>query len=220
MDKEVHVDHPSFGSVVVSRVQASHGIRLFQSPLSHHHVISLAIKEAHLTRQLAQDWVRPERSIVEVMMSMSQFGQMISGIGLGEGTPCTIYRREGREVPPLDGPGVKETFEGEIKEVVAGLSELAESSVKRVHEILEKKTVNKSDMKEALDMIQKMARSIQSTLPFIHTQFERSMDKSVNAAKVEIEHFADDVLRRSGVKAMMEAQGIDQKDIIQLKEGE
>lgn len=93
--------HPAFGVAVVHRGQGS-SMALFQSDLQHQEFITLSIHQASRTRDLSHDWVHPEAEIVEVRMSMAQWGALVSSVGLGSGVPVTITSTpDDRMVPAL-----------------------------------------------------------------------------------------------------------------------
>lgn len=84
--------HPAFGVAAISRSQGSKRT-LFQSDLQHNHTINLTISGAKRKRDLNSDWVHPDESIVEVEMSLAQWGALVSSMGIGSGVPVTIRRR-------------------------------------------------------------------------------------------------------------------------------
>ena len=67
--------------------------------------------------------------------------------------------------------------------------------------------------------INSLIMQVQSILPFIGDQFREQMDDVVNEAKIQIEAFAENVIRQKGLEALA-ANNPDLKDIIlNLKEG-
>lgn len=93
--------HPAFGVAVVTR---GHGgpMSLFQSDVQHQEFITLSIHRAERTRDLSHDWVHPREELVEVRLSLAQWGALVSSIGLGSGVPVTITSTtEDRMVPAI-----------------------------------------------------------------------------------------------------------------------
>lgn len=84
--------HPAFGVASVTRSQGTPRT-LFQSDLRHNHTINLTISGAKRKRDLNSDWVHPDESIVEVEMSLAQWGALVSSMGIGSGVPVTVRRR-------------------------------------------------------------------------------------------------------------------------------
>lgn len=98
---ELEESHPAFGVVTVHRGSGTR-VALFQSDVLHQETVTLAIRGATRVRYLNSDWVHPTETIVEVEVSLAQWGAIVSSVGLGSGVPVTIRRREGgRAVPSL-----------------------------------------------------------------------------------------------------------------------
>src|SRR5271157_2285441 len=95
--------HPSYGMVGINRSQSS-GTYLFGSIQKHHSFITLTIKHAEVARHLANDWYHADSlPIVEIEMSHTQFAELITSPGIGDGVPCTIRGLDGKlveECPP------------------------------------------------------------------------------------------------------------------------
>jgi hypothetical protein len=89
----VEESHPAFGVAVVTRGQGSTR-SLFQSDVLHHESITLKIETASRGRDLNHDYVHPVKTLVEVEMSLAQWGALVSSIGIGSGVPVTIRRTE------------------------------------------------------------------------------------------------------------------------------
>jgi hypothetical protein len=87
----VEENHPAFGVAVVTRAQGTPR-SLFQSDVLHSETITLSIQTARRGRDLNHDWVHPEKELVEVEMSLAQWGALVSSIGIGSGVPVTIRR--------------------------------------------------------------------------------------------------------------------------------
>lgn len=91
--------HPAFGVAVVTRGSGTPR-SLFQSDLRHNETISLSIHEAERLRDLSHDWVHPGRQLVEIEMSLAQWGSLVSSIGIGSGVPVTLRRTEAEPFVP------------------------------------------------------------------------------------------------------------------------
>lgn len=93
--------HPAFGVAVVTRGTGS-GRTLFQSDLRHQETITLSIQTAERMRGLNHDWVHPQKTVVEVELSLAQWGQLVSSIGIGSGVPVTMrYTETKGDLPGL-----------------------------------------------------------------------------------------------------------------------
>lgn len=91
--------HPAFGVAVVSRGSGS-GRSLFQSDLLHRETVSLTIYIADRKRSLHRDWVHPRKPLVEVEMSLAQWGALVSAAGIGSGVPVTLRYTETTPIVP------------------------------------------------------------------------------------------------------------------------
>jgi hypothetical protein len=91
-------EHPSFGWAVVGRVSTT-GTHLFDSEIQHQHYVMLRIGRATRKRELNRDWIHGEHgpNIVEVAMSMAQWGALVSSFG-SSGVPVTIERINGERI--------------------------------------------------------------------------------------------------------------------------
>ena len=85
--------HPAFGVAIVSR-RSGTGRALFQSDMLHNETIALTIETASRTRDLNHDWVHSRGELIQVEMSLAQWGALVSSIGIGSGVPVTLRRTE------------------------------------------------------------------------------------------------------------------------------
>lgn len=141
--------HPAFAVATVSR---GHGTSrtLFQSDLQHNETITLRILTANRTRSMHRDRVHPLAQLVEVEMSLAQWGALVSAMGLGSGVPVTLRSRESERIIP-DLPyqpriaesliETRQSVEHLLADIDATLAELehaieARSGVKEIRERL------------------------------------------------------------------------------------
>ena len=86
-------EHPSFGVVRVSRPQCRPPRRLFDSSIAHGEYVHLEIARAVRQRKLHHDWIYGSpQTLIEVNMTLTQWGSLVSSFGVGSGTPVTISR--------------------------------------------------------------------------------------------------------------------------------
>lgn len=85
--------HPAFGVATVTRSQGTPRA-LFQSDLKHSETITLSVLTAERGRSLMHDWVHPRKTLVEIEMSLAQWGALVSAMGIGSGVPVTIRHTE------------------------------------------------------------------------------------------------------------------------------
>jgi hypothetical protein len=84
----------------VNRVHST-GTQLFDSEIRHNDYVFMRFMHATRQRHMHRDHIMEahEPVILEVTMSMSQWGAFVSSFG-SSGVPCTIERQEGRRIEP------------------------------------------------------------------------------------------------------------------------
>ena len=196
--------HESYGLIGITNTTG--GSRpLFGSSIKHERTIRLRIKKASIERSLHQEWYYGYEDLIEVELSSDQFAQFITTPNVSDGVPCTInyIGRDKMEEPPYKGQN--EVFNNELQEDFKKVIDDAKSLISESTEILNKKgTLKVSERKEILDKISSFVRHIESNMPFLHKQFTRSMNKTVTAAKSEIESFYTSTVMKLGEKALKE----------------
>ena len=198
---------PSFGVVSISRVQGRR--RLFDSPFEHQHFITLSVRRAFRSRtDLHMDYIGADEELIEIAMSEVQFAAMVTSLNMGVGTPCTIARWDGKIVKEPAPDQTKKTFEKEGKEHWANLAKMAAE----LEKLTEQKPSNlKAADRERMNFLAlKIHQGLTGSAEFFHQQFQKSMDKTVAAAKGEVQAHVLNVLKNAGVK------GIEAQDFLRL----
>jgi ElaB/YqjD/DUF883 family membrane-anchored ribosome-binding protein len=178
---------------------------LFGSSIKHDRTIRLRIKKASIERSLHREWYYGYEDIIEVELSSDQFAQFITTPNVSDGVPCTINRLGGKyiETPPYKGQN--DIFNKELEEDFKKAMDDARDLIKDSSEMLSSKGPLKvQDKKELLGKITKLVQHIESNMPFLHKQFTGSMNKTVTAAKAEIESFYTQTIMKMGQKALEE----------------
>ena len=93
--------------------------------------------------------------------------------------------------------------ENEIKEHIEEIHSDTEKLIKEVAYLFnEKKTLNKADKEKVIDLLNKINREIKSNTPFIMSQFNEQMDKTVKEAKGEVEAFTQNKMHSLALDAL------------------
>ena len=203
MNEEKTIKHPSFGMIGISNQSCNKSIPLFGSSIKHDRFISLRIKKACVTRNLHQEWFNGNDTIIEVILSKSQFTELITSFNIGDGVPCTIRYAECelKEEPPYIGQN--EVFAEEVQEEFSKVMKDSDEIVKYAEDILTKKgNIKAQDKEELLRKIRRLQMNVKSNIPFLHRQFTRAMNKTVSIAKQEIEGFYTNTIMKLGKKAL------------------
>jgi hypothetical protein len=197
--------HESYGMVGINRVSSS-GTNLFGSIATHQSFITLTVKRASVGRHLANDWYHAEsRALVEIELSHSQFAELITSPGIGDGVPCTIRAFDGKMVEACPPPVQMESKYAEdlkktTKETVAGLEELTQKLSQSL--LPGEKPLNKTDLKALLGQIQSALSSITDSIPFIEKQFNEEMEVQRDKMVGEMEAVATHLIHNVGLKAI------------------
>ena len=188
----VHVDeagyetHPAFGVVTVSR---SHGDRrvVFQSDIEHNDTIRVRVFHADRRRNLTQDWVHPTQQILEIEMSLAQWGELVSSIGIGSGVPVTLRSTESRHhILELEFAPRVEVSLSEVDSAVDTLLEDITTSLTDVEEAIE----SKAGIRATRDAMRKLRSCVENARPnarYVVTALSEAAEKVVSQSKADIE---------------------------------
>lgn len=197
------LQHPTFGMVGLSRVQAR-GVTLVGSTLPHDNFISLTIHTAKLSDDLEQHFYS-DQQLIQVWLSPIQFSEMLTNMNHGDGVPCTIARFNGQsmgDAPPMNSKQalIQEDFKDTCKEfatkVKAAMTAAAE--IKQV-----------GVRNQVLHELEMLAQEIRSNLPFLERRFTEATQHTINDAKGAIEAAMTHAIAIAGRKALQaEAQAL------------
>lgn len=206
-DKE-RTKHPSFGTIQLNRVTSTPGTTLFNSPMRHGSYITISITRALMHRSLHEDRIHPDEELVKVCLSQHQWAEFVSSCGVGQGVPCTLSRVGGEMMPAVPEVGLRETFEKEVEAKVAGLADKVSLFHERVVVLMDKPRLVKADRDELCDLAHAIETEIGSNIPFLQSQFEKAMDKTVGVAKAEVLAHVDSVVRTVGLENLQKQGGL------------
>lgn len=199
-DRET-TEHESFGMISFSRVGwGGGGVSLFGSSIKHGNIIRLRISRADLNRDLSRDCYYAKDDIVEADMSFSQFAEAITSMNTS-GIPCTLAYVGGKRMEPSPYVSKREQFEDEFAASCKDLSKKVEDLQRFAAELAER-PVKKADTKDLINKIVMLKQQIASSLPFVHSQFNEQMDKTVMEAKGEVEAFVQHKIVSAGLDAL------------------
>jgi hypothetical protein len=178
--------HPAFGVAVVSRSSGT-GRVLFQSDLKHNESITLSIRTAERARGLHHDWVHPRGELVEVEMSLAQWGSLVSSIGLGSGVPVTIRSTEtNRQVPELPyQPRMAQTMTEARESVTRLLTRVRETFASLEDAITEKRGVK--EIRNALGLHRSSIEHAGSNTDFAVKSMKEAAETVTSQARADIE---------------------------------
>lgn len=185
---EYEETHPAFGVAVVSR--ASGGSRtLFQSDLQHSETIRLSVRRAVRGRHLMRDWVHPTTELVEIEMSLSQWGSLVSSIGIGSGVPVTIRHIQGDDEYYVPGIPYEPRIAAVLGEARDSTSRLLEQ-VRRHYSNVKAAFDEKKGVKALRDAITSMGHALnnaESNTEFAVKSVVNATERVTSQAKADIE---------------------------------
>jgi len=208
--------HESFAMVQISRVQCTPAMTVFGSSVKTSSPVCLRINTADMERGLNRNWYYSQNRLIEICMSPSQFADMITNLNTS-GTPCSLTWFGGKSIEECPSVDQRQLFEQEFEKKTMDVSEALRELKKKASEILESSgPVKVADKKALMNKITMIEQEVRSNMPFVHTQFTRAMDKTVSAAKAEVEAHISSSLERLGKQAIA-ADGIDdQKHLLEF----
>lgn len=188
MDKDTKVyTHPSYATIITSRCSGSRE-SLFGSSIETNHYVTLKISPAELNRHLNNDWIHSKNiPIIEVIMTETQWAQVVSSVNNGDGCPCTINYMNGKKVEAPPKINKVAEFNNEFMDSLQKLSKDMRESVADVVEILQtKKNLNKLDRESIIKSMEHLVANIASSMPYVTKQFAETMEKIVLDAKSQV----------------------------------
>lgn len=189
IDEYGHETHPSWGVVrLTRRSYGPPGADLFDSDIKHHETVHLEIVPASRNRQLHSDWVHGQsRAMIELTMSLSQWGHLVSSFGIGKGTPVTIERFDGKAIPaPVnDVPRLTLT----AREVQAAADESTKGLQEALAAVLAAFDANagRKEMRDVLTTLKARTQNLPSNMKYAADSLTRHTEAVVNKARTDIE---------------------------------
>lgn len=196
--------HESYGMISLNRSYGSEQY-LFGSSIPHDNVITLTIREGEVDRTLNKDWFSGKRRLIQVNMSESQFAELITSFGQGDGVPCTLKEVMGERKQDCPFTNKRQQFDHEMREHIQEIHKTTEKLLKEVDNLFTtKKTFNKADKQLVTDLLNKINREIKNNTPYILSLFNEQMDKTVKEAKGEVEGFTQNKMQSLALQALKE----------------
>lgn len=184
MDEIERETHPAFGWAQVNTVHGGDG-SLFDSEIKHQHYVVLRISHADRKRDLHRDWIHERGRIVEVAMSMAQWGALVSSFG-SSGVPVTLTWAEGDRIEP---PPYAPRMEHSVSEVADASDRVFGSvadAIKELREVFDAKG-GRRDMAAALRNAEIRLGNAKSNLTFAADSLTEHVENVVTKARYDIE---------------------------------
>lgn len=186
-------EHPSFGTIEISRWDSSDHV-LFGSSIKHRHGVIIRINHAELHRGLHGDWIHSRNGIVEVLLSPSQFSDAITNLNSGS-TPVTLQYVAGQnKIPEPPFQNKVAEFNNEFEESIKAITTKFNDVIKLANDTRAQKRLIKD--------IEMLKQHIESNIPFITESFSEQMAKTVTEAKGEVDAFIHTKIERAGIESL------------------
>ena len=223
-EKSNKTGHPMYGMISFSRSNCGGAMNLFGSSVPCDTVINITLKKGIVDRDLNTEWFYGRKMLFEVALSPAQFAEAITNMNCGDGIPCTI-RYNGAEKQSyrlIDCPYEPQftLYEHEFKETCHSTNENVNKLLSDAKDLLNKKSIRKSDVNELINKIDQISRELNSTLPYVQSSFNEYLNKSVDEAKQEVEAFIQHRLTQLGLNSAKQLTGSDTDDITKIEKKE
>jgi len=177
--------HPAFGLIGVTRRSSTPGAVLFDSDMRHQHSVVVSLSTATRKRDLNHDWIHPEETVVEVQVSEAQWASFVSSMGMGNGVPCTVIHRDGKNVPDLEyDPRLAHSM-AEVKEAAARTFGEIDAAM-AAYDALDSKATAK-EKREAVDRIRDATRHAQANIRYASETLTKHAENVVQRSRADIE---------------------------------
>jgi hypothetical protein len=203
--------HESYAMIGISRRSSTPAVSLFGSSIRHGSTIVITINAATVERQLNSNYYYGHEGLIaQVEMSAAQFATFVTTPNVGDGVPCTLRYARTKEFKKMENPpfeGQNEVFKKELEEDFKTAMKQANEARTKAEELLSQPGPMKvKDKKELAQLLLDISNHINSNMTFLHKQFARAMEKTLTAAKAEIEEFYTSAMMRLGKKAIEDSE--------------
>lgn len=169
---------------------AEGGARLFGSEITHQHIVTVEITRCSRSRDRHHDYLVNEEILMQIEMSMAQWGAFVSSFGDGTGVPATLRFLTGVGHVP-EAP-----FESRLAESHREVREAADESLQKI-------MAARDDFEEAFERGDGR-RALREKLRTLHYAIENAPSNMEFAAETLTKHAENVVAKaRSDVEAMV-----------------
>jgi hypothetical protein len=179
--------HPSFGVVRVTRPQCNPPRRLFDSSIGHREYVHLEIARATRRRELHHDWIHSgARTLIEIKMTLTQWGALVSSFGHGSGTPVTISSVDMVQQPEAAHESRLTQTAAEVAEASEQATSQVVAAAQRVDSAFAAKA-GRREMGDAIKGLMSTLENLPSNMKFTADSLTRHAEDVVSKAKADIE---------------------------------
>jgi hypothetical protein len=181
------ITHPSYGVVTLCR--SSGHQRLYGTPFEHYAMMTLEISRAVDVRSLSGSRPHAAEHLIEIRLSEAQFARMITSVGNGEGTACTLAYVNGEAMPPPPGVDEVEEFHDDVKRTVKAGAQHVTDAIAAARAAIQRSKLSGKASAEILAALAQVEKTYADAIPFTVKQFHERMDEIVLEGKTEIDAY-------------------------------
>lgn len=207
-------EHPAYGSIRVTR--ASGHQRLFGSSFDHQHYMIVTVNRASLHRSLSTDRHHSRDELVEVHLSEAQWARFISGVGIGNGTPCTISAVGGINMADMPRRNETEEFEKDLRKEAVRTSKYLDEAIAAMAALADDKAPTKAKRQEVLAKLQTARQHMTDHMPFTVQQLAEKMEVIVQDAKIEVDAYVNNTVVEAGIAELAKTLHGSQSKVLEL----
>lgn len=204
-DNKMPEQHSSYGMLQFNRTTSRPEQRFFGSEVPQGEYVSMTLHEGSVRRDLNREWYHASatKPLVRLRMTSLAFAELITGMNVGSGVPVTLeYTETGKREALPEVQNLREKtldeMEIKIKELVSDLKDYQAKS----EEIINKKTLNKTDQESLKSMMKMIFQEVESNLPFALKSFSEATGRIVTEAKLEVENAIQHKLSILGLESL------------------
>lgn len=178
-------NHESLCVVGLSRVSST-GAVLNGSDFKHCHYVILSIKRARRQFDLGRWWTHPAEELIQISITESQLGEMMTHFNIGEGVLCTLTRFDGKSIPPPPAPEpLRHESDKELRAACEKAVVALDEAEARIAEAAG--APNKGKVAAIGYAVRRVRAAITNSIPFIHRSFDERVEQATALAKIEVD---------------------------------
>ena len=204
-DREKETRHESFGKISLSK--CSGHPTLFCSDINPNYFFTLTVHHACVSTNSisGEEHVSAEGApVVRINMSTHQLMELLLKQNLDDGVPCTLEVINGKSItpPPDEIANKRERMEKFFKDKIKGDLDEIKQQRNKVAELLEKKSLSKTDRNEINNVFSSLLANLQNNYPFYLELFSNGMDELKVKAKSEINAMIHGIAEQVGAEQL------------------
>lgn len=213
--------HPSFGQVSIHRTTSNQANVLYGCGVRHYSSITIRVSRSERRHRHHCDSYYAKERLIEFEMSPDQFANLITSMNLGDGVPCTLRWLPGTGMcPPIELINKREQLTNEFDAHISAISDELQALCKEAEDIAARPSVGKGERSAFAERLNRVLRKLAMDTPFIAKQFDEAMDGIVQETKAEAEAYASNLIRETGLAAMISHENAAENMLRSLEMGE